>query len=173
MHIRDRLRFGVVVTLLLLTLAAGCPWLSAAAAARPDASTVDEPDGQVVWPVRGAVLRAFDPPATRYSAGHRGIDLDAAPGERVVAAMAGTVTFAGRVAGTSWVTVSHGAGLDTTYGDIEPQIVEPGVHVDAGEALGYLASSAAHLDWGARRHGEYLDPLSLFGRWRIHLAPLE
>ena len=36
------------------------------------------------WPVPGPVVRTWDPPATRYAAGHRGVDLAVVPGERVI-----------------------------------------------------------------------------------------
>ena len=170
----------VTVPVVRLLAAGLMPVLAAAvqvptpAAARPDTDNRDRATSvsPVVWPVDGAVLRAFQPPATRYGTGHRGVDLDALPGDRVVAAMDGHVSFAGAVAGTSWVTVDHGGGLDTTYGELDPRVVTAGTRVRAGQVLGYLGEDATHLDWGARRHGEYLDPLSLLGRWRVRLAPI-
>jgi murein DD-endopeptidase MepM/ murein hydrolase activator NlpD len=136
----------------------------AVAAARPSAA---------VRPVEGALLRLFDPPATPYGRGHRGVDLAAAPGDAVRAALGGRVTFAGQVAGRGWVTVDHGGGLDTTYGWIEPRRVVRGDVVRAGEVLGRLAVDAGHLDWGARLHGDYIDPLSLLGPWRARLVPVD
>jgi hypothetical protein len=43
--------------------------------------------------------------------------------------------------------------------------------VEAGHVLGRLAHAANHLDWGARLNGSYVDPLSLLGRWEVHLVP--
>jgi murein DD-endopeptidase MepM/ murein hydrolase activator NlpD len=130
------------------------------------------PPAAPVPPVPGAVVRAFDPPPTRFTAGHRGADLAAVPGEEVRAAMAGIVTFAGVVAGRGWVTVRHDGDLETTYGDLDPRLVAAGEQVTAGQVLGRLAPAATHLDWGARLAGEYVDPLSLLGRWEVYLAPL-
>jgi murein DD-endopeptidase MepM/ murein hydrolase activator NlpD len=121
-------------------------------------------------PVGGRVLRPFDPPATPYGRGHRGVDLAALPGEPVRAARAGTVTFAGRVAGVSWVTVAHADGLATTYGGFVPS-VQAGDHVGLGARLG-MAGDRARLDWGARRDGRYIDPLLLLGGWRVVLVPV-
>ena len=121
-------------------------------------------------PVAGDVERAFDPPLTRYSAGHRGVDLDAEPGEPVVAAMSGTVTFSGLVAGVGWVTVSHGGELDTTYGPLAPRLVNAGTVVTRGEILGLIADDATHLDWGARFADDYIDPLTLLVRWETYLT---
>ncbi|MDG4865884.1 M23 family peptidase, partial [Streptomyces sp. T-3] len=45
-------------------------------------AAADVPTGDRSWPVgdRPLVVRAWDPPATTYGAGHRGVDLAAAPG---------------------------------------------------------------------------------------------
>jgi murein DD-endopeptidase MepM/ murein hydrolase activator NlpD len=129
--------------------------------------------GAAVPPVEGSVLKPFDPPATPFGPGHRGVDLAARPGEPVRAALAGEVRFAGQVAGHGWITVDHGGGLDTTYGWIDPRVVGAGDRVDAGDVLGSLAADASHLDWGARLGGDYIDPLSLLGAWRAHLVPVD
>lgn len=126
--------------------------------------------GWAVRPVGGRVVRTFDPPATRFGAGHRGVDIRARAGQPVVAAMGGTVTFAGMVAGRSWVTVDHGGGLDTTYGPIDPRLVRAGEVVAPGEWLGFVAAGATHLDWGARLDHAYIDPLTLLGGWETYLT---
>src|SRR2546428_10952692 len=66
------------------------------------------------WPLPGAVIRGYEPPTSPYGPGHRGIDIAAPVGTPVLAAAAGTVSFAGRVAGSLYVTIDHGAGLFTT-----------------------------------------------------------
>jgi murein DD-endopeptidase MepM/ murein hydrolase activator NlpD len=137
-------------------------------------AVVDAPGARrgAVPPVDGPVVRRFDPPATPYGPGHRGVDLAAPPGTAVRAALPGVVAFAGPVAGRGWVTIDHGGGLDTTYGWIEPRTVVAGQRLRAGASIGALAGDAAHLDWGARRDGAYIDPLSLLGPWRARLVPL-
>src|SRR5690349_8021915 len=62
--------------------------------------------GGRAWPVAGpggrvrpVVERGFEPPPEPWAAGHRGVDLGAAPGTEVVAAATGRVSFAGTVAG--------------------------------------------------------------------------
>lgn len=124
----------------------------------------------IVRPVPGNVLREFVPPASPFGAGHRGADLAANPGEDVRSALPGLVTFSGRVAGRGWVTVRHSSDLETTYGDLDPRLVTAGDRVEAGQVLGRLGPMADHLDWGARLEGAYVDPLSLLGRWEIHLV---
>lgn len=121
-------------------------------------------------PVPGGVIEDFAPPATPYGPGHRGVDLSAAPGDEVRAALPGTVTFSGDVAGIGYVTVDHGGGLATTYGDLDPRMVAAGQRVGVETVLGRLAASATHLDWGARLDGAYVDPLGLLAAWELHLV---
>ncbi|XSS53519.1 M23 family metallopeptidase [Propionibacteriaceae bacterium Y1923] len=115
-------------------------------------------------PVDGGVLRAFQRPLTQYGPGHRGVDLAAGIGQPVRAGAAGVVTFAGMVAGRGVVTINHGNGVDTTYEPLHAQVTT-GARVEAGELLGTL-SSGGHgtgLHWGLRRGGQYYDPM-------LHLA---
>lgn len=145
----------------------------------PQASSAQHPDlpagESVVRPVPGEAVRGFAPPAGEYGAGHRGVDFVAAPAEPVRAALAGTVVFAGQVAGQRWVTLDHGDGLLTTYGVLESPLVRAGERLMAGDVLGVLAAGADHLDWGARRNDTYLDPLTLLGQGRreAHLVDPE
>lgn len=139
--------------LLLCLLVAGAP--PAGAEPRPAAFRL---------PVDGRVLEHFDAPASRYLAGHRGVDLAAPAGSVVAAAGPGTVSFAEVVAGARWVTVDHGGGLTTTYGELGRIDVQVGRLVAAGQRLGVAGPTHGRpgvLHWGARRHGEYIDPLTL------------
>ncbi|MFP5282949.1 MAG: peptidoglycan DD-metalloendopeptidase family protein, partial [Actinomycetes bacterium] len=104
---RSRLR-----RLLLVLLTGAALGVAGVAPARGEPS-LPTPSG---WPLAGAieVVRPYAPPARRWEAGHRGVDLAASPGDPVLAAAAGTVTFADRLAGRGVVVVSHGA-LRTTY----------------------------------------------------------
>ncbi|WBB72298.1 peptidoglycan DD-metalloendopeptidase family protein [Micromonospora sp. WMMD1128] len=131
------------------------------------------------WPLPGTPrpARRFDPPPEPWLPGHRGVDLVAEPGAEVRAAGAGTVLFAGPVAGRPVVTVGHGDGLRTTYEPVRPRLAA-GDRVDAGTPIGELLTrhpgcpAVACLHWGLRRGDDYLDPLSLLGLGRIRLLPL-
>ncbi|MFI6140928.1 peptidoglycan DD-metalloendopeptidase family protein [Streptomyces griseus] len=123
------------------------------------------------WPLAGrpAVLRGWEPPAGPYGPGHRGADLAAGPGARVLAAADGRVSFAGRVAARGVVAVEVGGSgsppLRTTYEPVRA-LVEEGVSVRAGQPVGVLEDGPFHCDegclhWGLRRGDAYLDPLSL------------
>lgn len=136
-----------------------------------------EPAAHAVWPLdpRPAVVRGFDPPDQPWGAGHRGVDLLGAPGQDVRAALDGTVTFAGTLAGRGVVVVSHGA-TRTTYEPVHPTVAV-GAHVVAGGSLGSLQAALSHcfprscLHWGLVRGEDYLDPLSLVGAAPVRLLP--
>ncbi|GAB4084936.1 hypothetical protein GCM10028784_15660 [Myceligenerans cantabricum] len=130
------------------------------------------PGARFVLPVDGApppvgVVRGFEPPASRWGAGHRGVDLATAHGAEVRSPGPGTVTFTGDVAGRGVVVVTHGDGLRSS---LEPvtSAVPVGARVAAGESVGTVGPAGsghcapeACVHWGVRRGERYLDPLSL------------
>ncbi|GAA2767325.1 hypothetical protein GCM10010103_63670 [Streptomyces paradoxus] len=134
------------------------------------------------WPVglRPRVLRGWEPPATPYGPGHRGVDLAAPAGTPVRAVTAGRVSFAGRVAGKGVVSVDlTGTGdppLRTTYEPVTAT-VEKGEEVEPGEVIGTVDASGSHctaascVHWGLRRGEVYLDPLSLLPSWLLRRGP--
>jgi murein DD-endopeptidase MepM/ murein hydrolase activator NlpD len=132
------------------------------------------------WPLPGtpSVERGFQLPASAWGPGHRGVDLGGYAGERVLAAGAGRVSYAGMLAGRGVVTVVHAGGLRTTYEPVSPA-VHVGQQVAQGDALGALASGHAScppgtvcLHWGLLRGNSYLDPLGLLLPRRVRLLPL-
>ena len=137
--------------------------------------------GDWTWPVSGPVIRAFDPPDNPFGSGHRGIDVAAAVDTSVRAAAAGSVAFAGPVGGRLFVTIDHGAGLESTYSFLSSLSVRRGDVVSQGQAIGRSGSGHAgalvpHLHLGVRLDDVYVDPLVYLGPvevWRyIRLAPL-
>lgn len=125
-----------------------------------------------VWPLYGApvVLRGFDPPPPLepWRRGHRGADLAALAGAPVRTSGAGTIGFAGPLAGRGVVVVLHSGGLRTTYEPVLPT-VRVGQVVALGQAIGTLMAGGSHcsprtcLHWGLLRGPTYLDPLLLVG----------
>lgn len=129
---------------------------------------------EFVPPVEGAVLRGFEPGETKYSAGHRGVDLLAPVGTPVRAAAEGRVHFAGRVAGRPSVSVDHGNGLRTTYTPVQPA-VSRGDPVGAGDVLGTVVGGHCDggcLHWGLTDGDDYFDPLPFLSSRRIRLVPM-
>lgn len=130
------------------------------------------------WPLlpRPRVVEGFDPPAVRWGAGHRGVDLAGSPGAPVRAALPGRVSFAGTVAGRGVVVVDHGE-VRTTYQPVAAR-VEVGRQVGRGEVVGVLRRAGSHclpaacLHWGLRSGESYLDPLVLVGGGPVRLLPL-
>ena len=135
-----------------------------------------DPEGE--WPLHPdpEVVRVFDPPDSPYGSGHRGVDLAGVPGQQVRAALPGTVTYAGLLAGVGVVVVDHGA-TRTTYQPVRASVSLSRV-VAAGATLGTLEQVGSHcaprtcLHWGWIRGGAYLDPLRLVGVGPVRLLPL-
>ncbi|MEV3971952.1 M23 family metallopeptidase [Streptomyces sp. NPDC050698] len=133
------------------------------------------------WPVafHPPVLRGWEPPATVYGPGHRGVDLAAPAGTPVRAVTAGRVSFAGRVAGKGVVSVdltdTGDPPLRTTYEPVTAS-VEEGREVKPGQVIGTVDASGSHctatcVHWGLRRGETYLNPLSLLPPWLLHRGP--
>jgi murein DD-endopeptidase MepM/ murein hydrolase activator NlpD len=159
--------------------------LLAVLGAAPDGARADPVDpspvpsaAHAVWPLDPppTVVRRFDPPASPWGAGHRGVDLLGRPGQQVHAALAGTVSFAGTLAGRGVVVVSHGA-TRTTYEPVSAT-VHVGDLLPTGGVLGTLEAGLSHcspqtcLHWGLLAGESYLDPLSLLGHAPVRLLPL-
>jgi murein DD-endopeptidase MepM/ murein hydrolase activator NlpD len=145
--------------------------------------------GMFGWPLSGSptVVRPFEAPALPYGPGHRGVDLATVPGAPVLAAGAGTVVFAGIVAGRGVVSVDHPGGLRTTYEPVSPT-VSAGDHVARSEQIGTVqfgagqfghagCTATACLHWGLLRgpahDRDYLDPLRLLAMARVRLLPVD
>ena len=170
-------RHGEQVLRPLVVLLSALVWLLAPAGAVAERAA---PDGPGPWaaPLPAlTVTRPFDVLPSRYSAGHRGVDLAAAPGSPVLAAGGGVVAFAGMVAGRPVVGVDHPGGLRTTYEPVDPS-VGAGQAVARGSPLGTLlpghagCPASACLHWGLRRGEDHLDPLALLAPPRVRLLPL-
>ena len=156
---------------MILAAALTCAW-----AARAE-------DGRLDWPLRPrpAVVRTFDAPSPDWNRGHRGVDLAGTADQPVYAAGAGTVVYAGMLAGRQVVSLAHPGGLHTSYEPIQAsvrvgQLVAPGAVI--GELLGGHRGCpvAACLHWGAMwgpaARAEYVDPLGLLAATPIRLKPL-
>ena len=130
------------------------------------------------WPVGShpLVLRGWEPPATVYARGHRGVDLATPAGAQVRAVAAGRVSFAGRVAGRGVVSVElAGTDLRTTYEPVTATM-KKGDEVEPGAVVGTVEVTGSHcpttcVHWGLLRGKTYLDPLALLPPWLLNRGP--
>ncbi|HEV3174104.1 MAG TPA: peptidoglycan DD-metalloendopeptidase family protein [Actinocrinis sp.] len=193
-----------IIAMFALLLATGPAWVSpapfhdlanTAAAARASAGEASKSRGWDglhsrlrlgiwQWPVYDIgggspqILRGFHPPAQRWQAGHRGVDLAAPEGAPVLAAGPGTISYAGTLFGQGIVVISHGS-VRTSYEPVTPS-VHVGDVVARGSPIGTLTAGhcagQACLHWGlltGHRHGvRYYDPLVLLGLSHLRLEPV-
>lgn len=130
------------------------------------ADAVPAADYQV--PVDGVVVDPFRAPDHPYGPGNRGIEYRTDVGTAVQAAGAGTVGFAGPVAGRQVVAIQHGDGRRSTYTGLEEVAVRRGDPVSAGQRI---ASAGPSLHFGVKDGAEYVDPALLFAPPEVVLVP--
>lgn len=124
----------------------------------------------------GIIINDFDPPAQRWQAGHRGIDLRASDATELYAPSSGTVTFAGVVAGKNVVVLQHDNGLRSSFEPVTTQL-PVGTFVEKGRIFAHrLPDAVSHcsgegcIHWGVRDGDTYVDPLTLINPWvRVRL----
>ena len=134
----------------------------------------------LITPVDHAITRHFEAPSSAYGPGHRGIDFGVAEGTLVRSAAAGTVKFAGLVAGRRAVTMAHAGGIETTYSMLSEVRVTRGEEVVRGRFVGVAGSAhsgqGSSLHFGVKLDGDYVDPVLFLGPLdlsaAVHLAPV-
>lgn len=131
----------------------------------------DPGDVTIIWPLagrgRGSVTSGFGTrthPTRRTEEFHKGIDIDGAREERVLAAAAGEIVFAGRMTGYGTVVmIDHGDRLITLYAHLSRAAVSLEDQVAQAQAIGYVGSTGnatgTHLHFEIRHKGRAVDPL--------------
>ena len=119
----------------------------------------------------GAISRGF----TGY---HAGIDLAAPMGSTIIAAAAGTVTYAGWYKGYgNMVDIQHADGLITRYAHMSSYAPELGygTPVKAGQMVGLVGrtghSTGNHIHFEVRYQGRAVDPAPFIGVGHCVVAP--
>lgn len=114
--------------------------------------------GILDWPVQGIMTQTYgcivsafarnSYPACNEGRGnggfHNGIDIDLDTGDKILAALDGTVSAVGnmaRYAYGKWITVKHENGLTTLYAHLSVQSVSVGQKVKTGDLIGYGGST--------------------------------
>lgn len=123
-------------------------------------------------PVSGVVVDGFREPACRWCAGNRGLEFSTPVGSPVRAAVAGSVSFSGSVAGRDHVVVAFAqSGFSerwrVTYAGARSDLVI-GDRVEAGDVVA-VTTGRFHL--GLRVGERYVDPtrMLLTGHLRASL----
>jgi hypothetical protein len=140
----------------------------------PDTNTGDTSDdtgsgvtaknvGGFQRPVNGTVSAPFGD-----GRGHKGIDIAARTGTTIVAARAGTVTFAGTQSGYGQVVyITHEDGLETRYAHMSKMTCRRGLQVSAGTKIGEVGATGdatgPHLHFEIRVNGRAINPAKKIG----------
>jgi hypothetical protein len=134
------------------------------------------------WPVDGPVLRPFSfDHAHPYAGGqHRGVDLGAPGGTRVLAPTGGIVSFAGTVpTGGKTVSIETPLGYTATLVHLGSISVKRGAPVGEGSVVGTVGPSGVpelaepYVYFGLRTTSDqqgYVDPM-VFLPWRTRASP--
>lgn len=124
-----------------------------------------------VAPVTAPVVDGYRPPSSPYGSGNRGLEYGTAVGDPVSVVDDGVVRFSGQVGRSRFVAVEHRAGLVSTYGFVEQNLVLAGEEVTRGQTIA-VAGLGFHLT--ARVAGRYRDPSPLLQTtcYSVRLVPL-
>lgn len=122
-------------------------------------------------PVKASISSAFGPridPISRQVRFHKGLDLAAPEGMKVVSALPGRVITAGYENGYgNSVLVQHSGGVQTRYGHLGSIRVKPGDVVSSDDELGTVGntgrSTGPHVHFEVIRMGTPVDPLRSAG----------
>lgn len=128
---------------------------------------VREIENTYIWPVHGRITSYFGRRSIWIGGSnfHPAIDIAAPHGSRVVAARAGTVSFAGwSNQGYGYlVIIRHAGGAETWYAHNSQLLVSNGQSVAQGEAVARVGSTGfstgPHVHFELREHGKAVDPL--------------
>ena len=123
-------------------------------------------ENRYTWPLHGRLTSRFGP--RRLGMGtsnfHAGVDIAAPYGSYVVAARAGTVTFAGWSGAYGYlVKVRHHGGSESWYAHHSNLAVSAGMYVERGDILGRVGSTGLstgpHLHFEIRENNRPVNPL--------------
>jgi len=121
-----------------------------------------------IAPAKGIITSSFGTrrdPITGAAAFHEGVDIAAAPGQKVRAAADGIVVRAGRISSLGKaVYVAHGFDLTTRYGHLSRLVVQPGQTVKRGDVIGYVGNTGRatgfHLHYEVQLDGKPVNPVA-------------
>jgi murein DD-endopeptidase MepM/ murein hydrolase activator NlpD len=121
-----------------------------------------------IWPVVGKLESGFGGRRNPFGGSsyefHSGQDIDAQPGDPIVAGARGQVTFVGWQNGYGQlIVIDHGGGLTSRYGHLSHIDVAPGQAIERGQFIGRVGSTGRstgpHLHYEIRINDEPVNPL--------------
>jgi septal ring factor EnvC (AmiA/AmiB activator) len=127
----------------------------------PAGRSFAELQGQLPWPVQGAITDRFG--SRRYETTWDGVVINAHEGADIHAVTAGTVVYADWLRGYGlMIIVDHGKGYMSLYAFNQSLHKSVGEHVRAGETLASVGRSGGRADaalyFGIRKKGRPVDP---------------
>jgi len=137
------------------------------------------PPPDMIMPVNGEITSRFSRsrlhPILQIFRAHRGVDLSAPAGTRIIAPAEGTVTSVGRELGYGLtIQIAHSGGIATRYAHCRSSMVHRGDHVAIGQAFATVGASglatAPHLHFEVLVHGTPVDPIKFLAA--THMSTL-
>ena len=133
------------------------------------------PGAKVVVPIAGPYVLTPNY-GRRWGTLHAGMDFASGGSPAILAATAGTVTFAGPASGYgNWIKIAHDGDVVTTYGHMftEGVLVRVGDVVQAGQQIGRVGtagdSTGCHLHFEVLTSGSYVDPLLFLNQHGVQI----
>ncbi|GAB1483526.1 M23 family metallopeptidase [Treponema sp.] len=135
--------------------------------ARLERTDLQEINGDLfIWPVRGAISSNYGyrtSPFTGARQFHSGLDIAAAYGTSIKAAMAGRVSATGfDINSGNYVVITHHSGYRTFYGHMSVIRANVGEYVKTGERIGDVGSTGlstgSHVHFTVFKNGVTVNP---------------
>lgn len=119
--------------------------------------------GSFIWPVNSR--RVTSSYGMRKGRKHKGIDIAASRGTRIVASQSGTVVYAGTLRGYGKVIIiDHNNGYSTVYAHNSSNLVKVDAQVRQGQVISRVGSTGRstgpHLHFEVRKEYQAVNPLN-------------
>lgn len=116
-----------------------------------------------VKPVSGTITSRYGANESIRDHTHKGLDIAAPYGTKIVAAAKGTVTYSGWMSGYGYlIIITHENGITTYYGHCSKLYASVGDEVEAGDSIAAVGSTGNstgnHLHFEIRKNGVQVNP---------------
>ena len=116
-----------------------------------------------VKPVSGTITSRYGANESIRDHTHKGLDIAAPYGTKIVAAAKGTVSYSGWMSGYgNLIIIEHENGIQTYYGHCSKLYASVGDEVDAGDTIAAVGSTGNstgnHLHFEIRKNGSQINP---------------